>query len=707
MSKINFMMGIHNHQPVGNFEHVFEESYQKSYYPFLNVLKDYPGVRISMHFTGPLLEWLEKNHPEIFDLIIPMVESKQIEIMGGGFYEPILSVLPDVDVNGQIDMMNSYVKKRFKSSPHGFWLAERVWEPALAGIAKVNNLKYTLLDQSHFAYSGLNSKDIHGYYITEDKGNVLNVFPISYDLRYLIPFRQVSEVEDFFKKKAHDENITGITFADDGEKFGTWPGMFDWVFNQGWLHKFFSFIENNKTWIDMPLFSEYLDMYKPEGRIYIPTASYAEMSEWSLPCDSGEKYEEMLEFLEHKHKSKEYEPFVRGGFWRNFQAKYDESNNMHKKMLEVSEKVHKMPVGKKKSEALKYLWKSQCNCPYWHGVFGGLYLNSLRFATYTNLLCAENLSDEVLHKTKTWKEIKVYDFDRDGSDEVVFSSDTLNVYCSPSRGGSIFELDYKPKNFNFSDVLTRKKEAYHRKIIGTKSGASNSDHKSIHDIVNLKEKDIDKFLSYDSYRRASLIDHFIDEDVKLKDFVGSRYEELGDFVNAEYNYKYDHKKNEIVFDREGIVKNSENFHPVHIIKRIHTDKASPNLSFHYTLSNRSDNEINLTFGSEFVFTMLAGNAPDRHYYIPGHEDIDKTLQSQGSLLDIKEVHAVDDWMKTKIVYIFKDKCKLWRFPILTVSQSEGGMEKTYQGSVLFPHWHINLQPGERWSTKIDMGIFSW
>ena len=39
MDKINFLMGLHCHQPVDNFERIFEEAYTKSYEPFLGVLE--------------------------------------------------------------------------------------------------------------------------------------------------------------------------------------------------------------------------------------------------------------------------------------------------------------------------------------------------------------------------------------------------------------------------------------------------------------------------------------------------------------------------------------------------------------------------------------------------------------------------------------------------------------------------------------------
>ena len=75
---------------------------------------------------------------------------------------------------------------------------------------------------------------------------------------------------------------------------------------------------------------------------------------------------------------------------------------MHKKMLYVSKKVNSaFKVNDIKGEAAKKeLYRSQCNCAYWHGLFGGLYLNYLRHAVYKHLILAENAADEKMHNER-------------------------------------------------------------------------------------------------------------------------------------------------------------------------------------------------------------------------------------------------------------------------------------------------------------------
>ena len=111
MKRINFIFGIHNHQPIGNFDFVFEETYNKSYLPFIEVLEKFPSVKMAIHFTGILLDWVIENRPELIVKIKNMVDRGQLEILTGGYYEPILSVIPEKDRLGQIRKLTEKIKE--------------------------------------------------------------------------------------------------------------------------------------------------------------------------------------------------------------------------------------------------------------------------------------------------------------------------------------------------------------------------------------------------------------------------------------------------------------------------------------------------------------------------------------------------------------------------------------------------------------------
>ena len=96
-ARISLALVVHNHQPVGNFGWVIEEVFDKAYEPLIGALESHPTIRLALHYTGPLLEWMAANQPESLDRLRALVERDQVEILGGGMFEPILAALPERD----------------------------------------------------------------------------------------------------------------------------------------------------------------------------------------------------------------------------------------------------------------------------------------------------------------------------------------------------------------------------------------------------------------------------------------------------------------------------------------------------------------------------------------------------------------------------------------------------------------------------------
>lgn len=704
MKKINFLFGVHCHQPVGNFDHIFQESFDRCYNPFIDILLKHQGVRCALHFSGPLLEWIEENKKEYFDKITTLIDRNQVELLSGGFYEPIITVIPEKDAVDQIKFMTGYIKDRFKKSPRGMWLAERVWEPTLPSILNKADIDYSVLDESHFIHAGLTQKDMFGYYNTEDRGKSLKLFPIDKKLRYLVPFNSPESTIDYLREISSTDHSKAVTLADDGEKFGVWPNTYKWVFEEGYLDKLFTLLEENSDWISMPTFSEYIEKYPAMDNIYLPTASYEEMMEWALPAKTIVGYEKALKIIEEKNCVQEIKPFLRGGFWRNFLAKYHESNLMHKKMIRVSELVHKYIP--KDNEAKKYLWRGQCNCAYWHGLFGGLYLNYLRDAIYKNLNKAEKLVDKKRFNKKKWQNIEKLDFFCDGTDKILISSNILNLFIDPQHGASCFELDFKPSDFNLTNTFSRKYEAYHEKLklIKSDDDSSNSDNQpaSIHDIVSSKEDGLDKVLFYDKYHRYSFLDHFLATDISIDDLIAQKYQDLTDFAGQSYQIKsIIHNDNEIsaLLTKTGEILSEEGRIPFSLSKK-YILKKNNGVVLNYTFKNVSVKE-NLTFlfGSEMNFTYLAADDPLRYFIV---RDTKEPMNIKSSMNNVDNITMINEWDNIRTEISFTETTKLWRFPVETVSQSESGFEKNYQNSSILPLWEISIPPNK--STKISLSI---
>lgn len=716
-----FIFVLHSHQPVGNFEHVFEDAFARSYQPFTEILAAHPGVKAGLHFTGPLLEWLAREHQGYLDDLRRLVERGQVEILGGGFYEPILSALSDADAAGQIEMMGKFCQRYFGHRPTGMWLAERVWDPDLPRVLAPAGIRYTLLDDSHFRAAGVAGETITGHYITEKAGHPLSIFPIDKGLRYRIPFAQVDEALNYL---VHAPGAGCLTYGDDGEKFGLWPDTYDWVFNKKWLTQFFAALERAEAdgRLRMVLPEAYLAEQPPVGRVYLPNASYDEMMEWALPVSGMRRLHELRERFKRSNEYDTYGAYLRGGIWQNFLAKYPEANQIHKKMLLVSgrleaamadamEKSGKDQIdgnlGDLLGTAQRELYKGQCCCAYWHGLFGGLYLNYLRDALYRSLLTSERILDEVEHGKGDWLTHDAVDLDLDGRDEILVSNRLMNVYLRPHAGGSVFEVDYKPKSFHLTDVLTRREEGYHDLILAEAhrpdaQGGEGGKPKTIHDLVRMKEPHLERHLVYDDVPRASFVDRFFPKDATLDVIRGGAGKDLGDFASGEYKVESlgveDAKKGtfHLTLCRRGTVRvhDAPGGFPVGVEKHFGLRVDAAEISVRYVLRNEGDRPVELCFGTEINVNLLAGNDPSRYLQLGGTGER-FPISSDGVTLDVAKITMVDEWQKIRLELTANGPATLFRYPIETVSNSESGFERTFQGTCLAPSWTFRLAPGEK------------
>jgi 4-alpha-glucanotransferase len=238
---------IHAHQPCGNFGHVLEKAFKDSYLPFIELLEKHPRVHLGLHFSGSLLEWMEENRPEYFARLRALVSSKQVELVGGGFFEPILVSIPPDDQHEQIARLADYLEKHIGQRPSGAWLAERVWEPQLPSTLAAAGVNYTLVDDMHFLSAGFEPDELFGAYIAEDRGQFVWLFPGQKALRYFIPFGKVEDVITYLRDAAASHPGGVAAMGDDMEKFGVWPGTAEHCYKNGWLEKFFAALEENSS----------------------------------------------------------------------------------------------------------------------------------------------------------------------------------------------------------------------------------------------------------------------------------------------------------------------------------------------------------------------------------------------------------------------------------------------------------------------------
>ncbi len=703
MQSIRFLFVLHDHQPVGNFDGVFEQAYRDSYKPFLDLFESYPHLRVGIHTSGPLMEWLDGHYPDYLDRLAGLVAAGRIEIIGGAFYEPILGMLSSRDRIGQITSYSAWLENRLGAAIRGMWIPERVWEQSMAGDLAAAGIDYTILDDSHFKNAGLNEDQLDGYFLTEDDGKLLRVFPGSERLRYVIPFGAPHDTIDYLAQVAARRPNAVATFADDGEKFGVWPDTKKSVFDEGWLARLFDLLTENRSWIQMTTPAEVIDSVPPLGTIYLPEGSYREMTEWVLPPEQLVAYEQARGDLKDDPRWPRVARFMRGGFWRNFKVRYPEANEMYARMMQVSRRLEQLADSGHDSELVREarseLYRGQCNCTYWHGAFGGIYLPHLRNAVYQKLISADNLLDREIGRMGAWVEAASEDFNFDGRPEVELVNDKLAAYIAPSRGGEIYELDVRTICHNVLASLARRPEAYHRRVLAGPNGAGGSviDANSP---VKFKQAGLEHRLQYDVSPRKSLIDHWYDGDVSLESVARNEAIDRGDFAAQPYEAKVrrNPQRIQVQLTRAGKAWDM----PVKITKGVTLDAGSSILEIAYLIEGLPRDRASL-FSVEFNFSGMPAGADDRYFYNGHHHRLGQ-LGTQLDKAGINELGLVDEWLGLDVNLSFSRPTDVWTFPIETVSQSEGGFELVHQSVVVQPHWLVQGDADGRWSLTMKLAL---
>lgn len=521
---LRFCFGIHLHQPVGNFDWVFEQHLKEVYSPLLEALAQGDAWPVAIHLSGPLLEWFEDHAPAFLDLIGTHVAAGHLELLCAGHDEPILAVLSREDRHEQVLRHREHLRRRFGVDVRGLWLTERVWEPNLPEDLEAAGVEFVLVDDRHFRVTGFSAAQLHAHFTTESGGHRVQLFPIDEKLRYLIPFRPPVELAAYLRG-VREAGCQLAVLGDDGEKFGGWPGTRKWVYQDGWMDAFVTTLRQLRDSGEVVLsrFDDALTATPSAGLAYLPSASYREMEGWSLPPSPARALLRLENSWGEARLAGIEGGLLRGGHWRNFLAKYPESNRLHKAMLALSTLCRQRGDP---PAARRAIGRAQCNDAYWHGVFGGLYLPHLRASLWAQLALAEGLLREGQPIA-----VETLDFDADGHQEQWVHSGHHSALVAPARGGAVeMVMDFASRG-NLVDVMTRYREAYHESLGREDDHATppGSDHveshlghtsteqrlASIHD----PEDELRERPAVDAETRAWFVDRVVAPTATVEDFV--------------------------------------------------------------------------------------------------------------------------------------------------------------------------------------------
>jgi alpha-amylase len=670
MSKLKLILGTYNNIPVGTAESDIEAVYQGVYKPFLSLLYNFPEIAFTLQYSGALLSWLDKRHSEFTDVLSEMISRKQVELLGGAFYNPILTVIPRSDRLGQIESLTTYLRKRFGRRPRGGWVPELEWEPNLASTLSTCGIDYTFLGEYHFRSAGLCAEDFYRPCITEDQGKTLAVFPLFEDNADKFALEEPEKSLELLRRMFSEEEERIITILVDGERFGGCEGSRKACYGEKGLERFLDLVRNSAEWLEPIHPARYLRLYPPHHKAYFPCGSHDELMSAALSPEQHEEFRQLKEIL--KTQKKNSGPFFGGVFFRRFLTRYPESNLLYAKMQYTHILVNQIKGDKyRKSSALEELWKGQSGSVYWPEPRGGLYNNGLRKTAYRSLISAEKVTRE---KGVFIPSIVTADFDMDSRIEYLFQGNEMNAYIH-TLGARLFELDYLPVSWNYLDTMARHHEYYH---VADESGRG-----------------------CDRYSRKTFIDHFFSADATVEDFDRMTYREEGRFIDAPYEViKCDRDHSELVLECSAPVSGAFGSCIVKIVKKFIFKRASINL--YYSLKNQSETPLSVIFGSELNFSFLSKEVDSLKLF--RREGNEKVLLSpeKTELANVTEMFFEDVANDVRISFSTLEPGATWSLPVETSSLGVSGLLTAYQSSCIVPRWKIDLESQGAWENRISL-----
>lgn len=644
--KTALLFGVHAHQPSGNFPEVLQDAHERCYAPFLRAVSEFPGFRFSIHLSGPLLDFLCERHPGDMALLAAMARRGQAELFGAGDTEPVLAVIPSRDRIGQIDALSAKLEARFGQRPSGAWLTERVWEATVVPALADCGIRYCAVDDYHFLCAGRTAAELGGYFTTEEDGRSLDLFPVSENLRYRIPFALAADAV-----AAIEGAGAAAVYFDDLEKFGIWPETHEWVHEKGWLRDFLGRVLASPR-IETLTFREFHRRNRTRGVVYLPTTSYIEMNEWTLPAEAAREYAELAAQEKQAGRFAARKAFVRGGIWKNFLSRYPESNWMHKRMLSLSERLATLPGNSRTPAMRALLYAAQANDAYWHGLFGGLYMPHLRRGVWRSLVALEAMLDSVSPRPACER----VDLDHDGIEELFLRSGALQAAIKLDGRASVCELDAYVLAQNFGDTLRRHKEHYHRRILDRESAEHRgSGIASAHDRVDFKHAITADDLAPDPRPRNLFVDCRTDAEGQTRQVVSYALQG-GAGSEAKFAAPLEEVEKRLIVTEEA-------------------------LEAAYRLEGGAG-----VFRTELDLAMPSCDGFGGRYIDGGH--IPGGFGQPLAIEGLTELTLDDRFMGGSLTLRCSPPARLAAGPYFTVSQSEGGFEKVMQSVSIVLEWSL-------------------
>ncbi|VVM06088.1 4-alpha-glucanotransferase [Methylacidimicrobium cyclopophantes] len=651
LSSLRLVWVVHFHQPSGNFPEIYRRFRERVCRPFLDSLERHPRIRMGLHFSGGFLRCLEREEPELVEKLAGIVSREQVELLGGGFYEPILSLIPRQDALAQLRKTAEWIQKHFGVVPRGAWLPESVWEPYFPELLVEGGYEYALLEDRLLERAGLEPGELCHPFLTSHLSSTISLLPIASRPSAEIPFRPLREIHASLVQLCHRPDPQMLILAQNAEAYGFWPSTFHRFYEEAVLEEWLTYLENQ---------SERLVLERPSeataGRwpsVFVASGARTDLEGFALPAAASRSYFSVREDLSHRFDADRFFRFLHGGAWQEFFAKYSEANWLHKKMLAASFRMADLPNAAN-LPCRESLLAAQDHTSYWHAMSGGLFANYLRDAVFRLLLQVEEEVDRSSPSPPAATETA--DLDADREPEVILRTQLCRAVADPDYGGSLVELAFLPSHYNVANTLRR-----HPKVFP-----------ELPPIEPIE----------DWHRRHLFQEHFVPFETSLSQFEKESYIERGDFVNLPYrivSLGADGAVRRLLLEREGGIYLDQERRPLRCQKLFELEEPGI-LRVRYSIINESELPLELLFVCEANYSFLSPEGPQRFLSF-GEERLACGILFEK--VDVQSWQLVDETRSLRWTWTLPDgPCTLWHYPVYTIGYANGQFEQNYQGSSL-------------------------
>lgn len=412
----------------------YQAAYKSVYKPLVSLLMERPDLKFSFYFTGPQIEYFKKKNPEFLLALKNLISKKQVEIIGGGYYNPLFPLILPADRAAQIEKLTLTHRQNFGKRPRGASLFCDSWDPALLSTLDAASLEYVLLDSSLLPVG----KNVFLPLVMNNLDKSTLILPVYTDLAA----KKGEGPREHFSRiaaacKAAVKNDAENSGADRMLCISYDINSVKNILSKDWMQEMLDLIiSEKKSSLHLPY-----DCVK-DSSVFVPCFIHSginkNIARWCFtpyePVEQKDNYPvNIYDYLQV----------------------YKTSHSLFDRMMNVSMLVNQCHGDKmRKNAAREKLLAAQCGDAYVCRSSSELAAFKERQNAYKNLTESERL----VRECSAFKEsVTSYDYNGDGFKEYVCRLEKCNV-CVGNDGGSIFELDVMKASGNYADNISRTKK---------------------------------------------------------------------------------------------------------------------------------------------------------------------------------------------------------------------------------------------------------